>query len=325
MPFIEPTCDNPDELLAWPPANGPIDHIQIESSATGGGAGYSNIGSVVLQSLVHVYSFYDSNGSATTWYRWYFSNSANTYPSSGNRQYSPEVQAGLLDAYTTTQAFRTFIRNGAKTDALDPDLLIERIALEAAARAIDSYCGRVFRASLTAASPRIFTARDSSVTTGWYGQSNLSSGWYGPSAMSSGWYSQYSVDTDDVFDTTGATVAFDATGNGAYTQAVTGFRWMPSLAPSRFEPYNGLLFDIGIIPPLWQGGIQVTSKWGWTKTPAAVQEANLIQAARWMKRRDAPFGIAGSPEFGNELRLLPKLDPDLQVLLRHYRLNWGVY
>ena len=49
--------------------------------------------------------------------------------------------------------------------------------------------------------------------------------------------------------------------------------------------------------------------------PASVKLATEMQASRWAKRRDAPFGVAGSPELGSELRLLPKLDPDVEVLL----------
>ena len=49
--------------------------------------------------------------------------------------------------------------------------------------------------------------------------------------------------------------------------------------------------------------------------PSSVKLAVLLQASRWVKRREAPFGIAGSPEMGNELRLLAKLDPDVMVLL----------
>lgn len=49
--------------------------------------------------------------------------------------------------------------------------------------------------------------------------------------------------------------------------------------------------------------------------PKPVSIATKLQASRWYKRRDAPFGVAGSPELGSELRLLPKLDPDVEVLL----------
>ena len=49
--------------------------------------------------------------------------------------------------------------------------------------------------------------------------------------------------------------------------------------------------------------------------PSSVKLATELQASRWAKRRDAPFGVAGSPELGSELRILAKLDPDVQILL----------
>ena len=39
------------------------------------------------------------------------------------------------------------------------------------------------------------------------------------------------------------------------------------------------------------------------------------EASRWFARRNSPYGIAGSPEMGSELRLLAKLDPDVAVML----------
>ena len=94
MPIIEPTVENPDTLLAWPGPEGPVNRIQIERSATGGGAGYSNIGSVTITPATRDYRFYDVNGANSDWYRWYFSNAGNTFPTAGNRAYSTEAQPG---------------------------------------------------------------------------------------------------------------------------------------------------------------------------------------------------------------------------------------
>jgi hypothetical protein len=48
-----------------------------------------------------------------------------------------------------------------------------------------------------------------------------------------------------------------------------------------------------------------------------------MQASRLLSRRDAPFGIAGSPEMGSEMRLLAKLDPDVDLLVQPYVLKIG--
>lgn len=57
--------------------------------------------------------------------------------------------------------------------------------------------------------------------------------------------------------------------------------------------------------------------------PAAITYACILQAARLVKRKDAIFGVLGSPEMGGEIRLLAKLDPDVQVLVRPYKRWWG--
>lgn len=94
MPILHPTVENPDELLAWPASDGPINRIQLERSATGGGTGFSNIGSITITAGTRFYTHYDGAGTATDWYRWYVSNAGNTFPSSSNRIYSDEQQPG---------------------------------------------------------------------------------------------------------------------------------------------------------------------------------------------------------------------------------------
>lgn len=67
----------------------------------------------------------------------------------------------------------------------------------------------------------------------------------------------------------------------------------------------------------------VTGNWGWTAVPTLVKSACLIQAARFFVRRDAPFGIAGSPDSGSEMRLLASLDPDVALMLAPLVRLWG--
>jgi hypothetical protein len=53
--------------------------------------------------------------------------------------------------------------------------------------------------------------------------------------------------------------------------------------------------------------------------------ACLIQVNRWYLRQKAPFGIAGAANMGNDLRLMSKLDPDVDQLLGDFRRNPGAY
>jgi hypothetical protein len=56
--------------------------------------------------------------------------------------------------------------------------------------------------------------------------------------------------------------------------------------------------------------------------PDGIVMACLLQSSRWYKRRDAPFGIAGSDSLNVSIRLA-KVDPDVAVLLSTYRRRWG--
>jgi hypothetical protein len=70
------------------------------------------------------------------------------------------------------------------------------------------------------------------------------------------------------------------------------------------------------------GFMSMTATWGWTAVPDAIPLASLLQGNRWSSRKDSPFGIAGSPDQGTELRLLARVDPDVAVSLRNYRRDW---
>lgn len=66
-----------------------------------------------------------------------------------------------------------------------------------------------------------------------------------------------------------------------------------------------------------------TGRWGWTEVPDPVKQATLLQTSRFAARRNAPFGIAGSPDEGSEMRLLARLDPDVAVVVGAFRRWWA--
>lgn len=98
-------------------------------------------------------------------------------------------------------------------------------------------------------------------------------------------------------------------------QATAAFSYQYAFSPFAAVPYS--------TSPYPGRNVSVTANWGWSAVPSEVKQACLIQAARVFVRRDSPYGIAGSPDLGNETRLLAKLDPDVQLLLRRVTRMWA--
>lgn len=121
------------------------------------------------------------------------------------------------------------------------------------------------------------------------------------------------VDIDDLDDDTGLAVQVDGT-------AVTAYTLEPVNAVLTGKVWTRLVFspDAEVQPSGAEHEVAVTALWGWTTVPAAVTHAVRLQMSRFAARRDSPYGIAGSPDQGSELRLLSRLDPDVVVSLRGY-------
>lgn len=101
----------------------------------------------------------------------------------------------------------------------------------------------------------------------------------------------------------------------------SGYTLGPDNADKLGKPWTYVDFT-GDPTGLRAGFMSMTALWGWTTTPDAVKVASLLQGNRWSSRKDSPFGIAGSPDQGTELRLLARVDPDVAVSLRNYRRDW---
>ena len=76
-------------------------------------------------------------------------------------------------------------------------------------------------------------------------------------------------------------------------------------------------------PSCARDAVQVTASFGWAAVPETIKAATIRQTARFFYRREAPFGVAGSPSMGSEIRLLAQADPDVVVMVRPYRRMWG--
>lgn len=200
--------------------------------------------------------------------------------------------------YADLASFKTFVRIPEADETDDAELLL---ALGAASRSIDHHCDRTFGPA----------GDDAAV---WYGDLSC---WNSP------YRNAFLVRVPDLMDTDDLAVDLDLDDSGTWATPVIGAVPGPVNAPYEGKPWQYLTLPAGTSYTATPGAVRVTAKFGWTAVPDDVREACLLQAHRLFRRRDAAFGIAGSPDMGNELRLLTKLDPDVAVLLRNVKRYWG--
>ena len=134
------------------------------------------------------------------------------------------------------------------------------------------------------------------------------------------------VTVDDFSTTVGLIVALDYSNAGTYTTIITSANY-------QLEPLNGVVdgtpgwpfYRIRAIQtwyPLWytsigdpRTSIQISAQWGWATVPAGVVEACLMLAEDQFKRKDAPWGIAGTSLYG---MVRVRDDPKVEALLGRY-------
>ena len=188
--------------------------------------------------------------------------------------------------YVTTTELGAYIM-GTGADMEDEAQLA--LAASAASRAVDRHCHRQF-GLVDPAQERRYTAHWNRRRCCWV------------------------VSVDDLQDLAGLTVTID--GN-----ALT-YTLEPMNAADEGKPYERLVVDdlsASVAKPTGlDGEVVATAKWGWSAVPAAVQQATLMQASRFHWRRNAPGGVAGSPDSGSEVRLLARVDPDLAPALSDF-------
>ncbi len=119
------------------------------------------------------------------------------------------------------------------------------------------------------------------------------------------------VEIDDLQTTAGLIVA-DSDGT-----VITDYALRPRNALLKGKIYTQLA-----LPCRYIYDFSITGKWGWNSVPASIPTALYIQASRLNARRSSPFGIAGSPTDGSELRLLAQLDPDFKTTLTPFKREW---
>lgn len=133
------------------------------------------------------------------------------------------------------------------------------------------------------------------------------------------------IPVDDVMTVAGLLVEFDSVGDGTFADEIDDYGLAPRNAVNTGRPWTELIVNTTSLvrPDGSRDAVQVTGTWGWTSVPDTIKTATMFQANRFLMRRDSPFGVAGSPDQGSELRLLAKVDPDVAVLLSAYTKVWG--
>lgn len=185
--------------------------------------------------------------------------------------------------YATEDELASYLRIDDTVDSVELGL-----ANEGASRAIDQATNRQF-GKVDAPEERTYTVRYDYERGAWV------------------------ADVDDFQSTTGLVVEVDGT-------AVATFGKEPRNAAQKGRPWTRLVFTSDSeVAPTCDSEVAATAPWGWTSVPTTIHNAQLLQASRFFTRRVAPFGVAGSPDVGSELRLLAKVDPDVEVQLRAYR------
>jgi len=188
----------------------------------------------------------------------------------------------IVNGYVTLSDLKTYLTVSGSTE----DARLES-AIEAASRAIDTWTRRRFYAT--------------SATKYFQGEQD---------------FGEYCMFDDDLLTIT--EVSTDDQNRRVYTA------W--SASDYEAEPYNeGPPYNLlrrapesNKVFPVWPRGVRITGTWGYSTTaPQAIAAACLILAARYYKRKDAPFGVIGTPELGF-MRVTSK-DPEVIALLEPYR------
>lgn len=186
----------------------------------------------------------------------------------------------ISNGYATLSELKAFLGISAATD----DARLES-AIESASRAIDTECSRQFYATTAT----LYFQTDDPL--------------------------RLDLNADLLSATT---ISIDTTGRRDYTAlSVSDYELDPEAAPYRtvwIAPGVSAAF------PLGRRGVRITGSWGYCATgsyPQAINKACLILATRYFKRKDAPFGVLGTPELGY-LRITSR-DPEVRALINPFR------
>jgi hypothetical protein len=122
----------------------------------------------------------------------------------------------------------------------------------------------------------------------------------------------------------------DDDGDGVYETAWTvgtDFELRPRnvMASSEKKPYRsvralGRQFPVNVLAGGRLERIRISGTWGWPEFPDGIVSASKLQAARIVKRKEAPEGVLGLGAFGVTVRM-GRNDPDVMAAIAPYRLR----
>jgi hypothetical protein len=136
--------------------------------------------------------------------------------------------------------------------------------------------------------------------------------------------SRWVVDFDDLQTTTGFDPQLQDV-DGTDLGAIDDYVLEPRNAAAKGRPWERMVIrpTSAYLPTGLRDQAAFTASWGWSAVPDPIIQATLMQTNRFQTRRGSPYGIAGSPDEGSEMRLLARLDPDVAVVIGTYRRWWG--
>ena len=199
----------------------------------------------------------------------------------------------ITAGYATLAEFREYVSEDASQN--DHDSNYEQ-CVTSASRAVDNYCGLP---------PGRFLL-DSAATARTY----LAGG-------------SWPLQIDPIGDVATAVVK-TGTGDGSFGTTLTvttNYIFEPLNAIADGEPVTRIRRSDGQLWPTSLYGapqVQITARWGWPVVPAPVRQATLQAAAELWKRKDAPFGVVQSVEFG-PIRLSKDAMASVSSLLARYQ------
>ena len=198
--------------------------------------------------------------------------------------------------YVSSAELKSFLRIDDTTDDIEL-----AVAITAASRAIDNHTHRQF-GLVASAEDRYYKPEWSPKLRRWV------------------------IPIDDLMTETGLVINADLDDDDTYDDAIDAYALRPVNAAAKGKPWTHVVVkptSANLPSAAANMLVEVAARYGWTTVPVAIEQATLLQASRFHARRFSPYGIAGSPDEGSELRLLARVDPDVAVSLSSYVRWWA--